>query len=124
MPVAGWVAGSIMAALLGTVFALLIATMNKKVARDSMGRIDFRKSDIYFFWTRWDFVIIICAVYSFACITGLFVLLISGGKIDNPWVQFFIHQTFVFTLLSFIWFITRIAFILKGIKERWPDEFR
>ncbi|MBU8915846.1 hypothetical protein BGM25_07370 [Bacillus sp. FJAT-29953] len=48
----GWLIGRIAAAILGTTFAILIATMNKKVVRDYKGNIDFKKSDIYFYWTR------------------------------------------------------------------------
>lgn len=124
MPVTGWVISSIAAAVLGTVFAVLIGTMNKKVVRDKWGNIDFKKSDLYFYWTRWDYVIVISAFYSFLCITGLLVFLLRGDNINSPLIQFFIHQTFVFTLLTFLWFISRIAFVFKGIKARWPDEFK
>lgn len=120
----GWLMGLVVSGILGTTFVLLIATMNKKVVRDNKGDIDFKKSDIYFYWTRWDYTIIAAAVYTFLCITGLFVFLLRGDNIDSPWVQFFIHQTFVFSLITFIWFITRIAFVFKGIKKRWSDEFK
>lgn len=119
----GWLISSVVAAVLGTVFVIIIATMNKKVVRNKLGNIDFKKSDIYFQWTRWDYVIIIAAAYTFLCITGLFVFLLRGDNIDSPWIQFFIHQTFVFSLITFIWFVTRIAYVFKGIKERWSDEF-
>lgn len=120
----GWLVSTIVGAILGTTFATLIATMNKKVVKDKMGNIDFSKSDIYFHWTRWDYTIIFAAVYTFLCITGLFVFLLRGDNIDSPLIQFFIHQTFLFSLITFIWFITRIAFVFKGIKERWSDEFK
>ena len=120
----GWIISTIVAAILGTTFATIIATMNKKVARDKRGDIDFRKSDIYFQWTRWDYTIIVASVYTFMCITGLLVFLLRGDNIDSPWIQFFIHQTFVFSLITFLWFITRIAFVFKGIKKRWSDEFK
>lgn len=120
----GWLISTVVAGLLGTTFALLIATMNKKVVKNHKGDIDFSKSDIYFHWTRWDYTIILAAVYTFLCITGLFVFLLRGDNIDSPWIQFFVHQTFVFSLITFIWFITRIAFVFKGIKERWSHEFK
>lgn len=120
----GWLVSTIAGVILGTVFAVLIATMNKKVVRDKMGNIDFSKSDIYFHWTRWDYTIILAAVYTFLCIIGLFVFLLRGDNIDSPQIQFFIHQTFLFSMLTFIWFITRIAYVFKGIKERWSDEFK
>ncbi|WP_405098087.1 hypothetical protein [Oceanobacillus sp. FSL H7-0719] len=120
----GWLISTIVAAILGTILAAFIMTMNKKVVRDKRGEIDFSKSDIYFHWTRWDYVIIFTAVYTFLCITGLLLFLLRGDNIDSPWIQFFIHQTFVFSLITSIWFITRIAFVFKGIKERWSDEFR
>ncbi|WP_407272137.1 hypothetical protein [Radiobacillus sp. PE A8.2] len=120
----GWIISTIVAAILGTTFGALIATMNKKVVRDNIGNINFKKSDIYFHWTRWDYTIILAAVYTFLCITGLMLFLLRGDTIDSPWIQFFIHQTFTFSLITFIWFITRIAFVFKGIKERWSDEFR
>ncbi|MCF3943784.1 hypothetical protein [Oceanobacillus alkalisoli] len=119
----GWLISSVVAAILGAIFVIIIATMNKKVVRNRLGNIDFKKSDIYFQWTRWDYVIIIAASYTFLCITGLFVFLLRGDNIDSPWIQFFIHQTFVFSLITFIWFVTRIAYVFKGIKERWSDEF-
>ncbi|WP_100009851.1 hypothetical protein [Lentibacillus sediminis] len=120
----GWIISTIVAAILGTTYAVLIASMNKKVARDKKGDIDFSKSDIYFHWTRWDYVIIIAAIHTFLCIMGLLLFLLRGDNIDSPWIQFFIHQTFVFSLITFIWFITRIAFVFKGIKARWSDEFK
>ncbi|GGP09549.1 hypothetical protein [Oceanobacillus neutriphilus] len=120
----GWLLGMIAAAILGTTFGIMIGTMNKKVARNRKGDIDFSKSDIYFHWTRWDYAIILAAVYTFLCIAGLMLFLLRGDNIDSHWIQFFIHQTFVFSLLTFIWFITRIAFVFRGIKERWPDEFK
>ncbi|MFP3490548.1 hypothetical protein R0K20_23385, partial [Staphylococcus sp. SIMBA_130] len=55
------------------------------------------------------------SAYSFLVITGLFVFLIKGENIENPFVQFFLHQTFVFPLLTFLWFIFRIAYTYKGI---------
>ncbi|MGM8216437.1 hypothetical protein ACLIA0_12780 [Bacillaceae bacterium W0354] len=120
----GWMISTVVAAVLGTVFVLFISTMNKKVVRDYKGDIDFSKSDLYFQWTRWDYTIIVAAVYTFLCVTGLLVFLLRGDNIDSPWIQFFIHQTFVFILITFIWFVTRIAFVFKGIKERWSDEFK
>ncbi|WP_042464173.1 hypothetical protein [Neobacillus dielmonensis] len=120
----GWLIGTIAAAIIGTTFAILIATMNKKVVRDYKGNIDFCKSDIYFYWTRWDYTIILAAVYTFLCIMGLFIFLLRGDNIKSPWIQFFLHQTFVFSLITFIWFITRISYVFKGIKERWSDEFK
>ncbi|WP_066196119.1 MULTISPECIES: hypothetical protein [Gracilibacillus] len=119
----GWLISTIVAVILGTTFATLILTMNKKVVRDKRGDIDFHKSDIYFQWTRWDYVIVAAAVYTFLCILGLFIFLLRGDNIDSPWIQFFIHQTFVFSLITFVWFTTRIAYVFKGIKERWSDEF-
>ncbi|MGN8644642.1 hypothetical protein ACTNEO_00980 [Gracilibacillus sp. HCP3S3_G5_1] len=120
----GWLISTIVAFIVGGLFATLIATMNKKVVKDRLGNIDFKKSDLYFYWTRWDYTIIVAAVYTFICITGLFVALLSGENIENPWIQFFLHQTFVFSLITFIWFITRLAYVFKGIKERWSDEFK
>ncbi|MBT2691748.1 hypothetical protein [Bacillus sp. ISL-55] len=120
----GWLVSTIAGVIIGTTFAVLISTMNKKVVRDKMGNIDFSKSDIYFQWTRWDYTIIAAAVYTFLCIIGLFVFLLRGDNIESPLIQFFFHQTFLFSLLTFIWFITRIAYVFKGIKERWPNEFK
>ncbi|WP_102028801.1 hypothetical protein [Salirhabdus sp. Marseille-P4669] len=118
----GWIISTIFAAVLGTVFAVIIGTMNKKVVRNSKGDIDFEKSSIYFYWTRWDTVMVIAAVYTFLCITGLLVFLLRGDTINSPFIQFFMHQTFVFALITFIWFITKLAYVYKGIKERWSDE--
>lgn len=120
----GWIIGTIVGVVLGNLFAIIIGTMNKKVVRDAKGDIDFSKSDIYFYWTRWDYTIIIAALYTFLCIIGLLAFLLRGDNIDSPWVQFFIQQTFVFSLVTFIWFISRIAFVFKGIKKRWSDEFK
>ncbi len=120
----GWIISMVVAAVLGVTFVILITTMNMKVKRDDLGNIDFSKSDIYFHWTRWDYIIIFAAVYTFFCILGLLLFLIRGDNIDSPWIQFFIHQTLVFSLLTFIWFIARIAFTFKGIKKRWYDEFK
>ena len=115
----GWMISTIVVALLGSLFAVIIGTI-----RDAKGEIDFSKSDLYFQWTRWDYTIIIAAIYTFLCITGLLLFLLRGDTIDSPWIQFFIHQTFVFSMITFLWFITRIAFVFKGIKKRWSDEFK
>ncbi|MGP4041874.1 hypothetical protein ACTWP4_18530 [Gracilibacillus sp. D59] len=120
----GFMISTIFSVVLGSVFAIIIATLNKKVVKDRQKKIDFKKSDIYFYWTRWDYVTIICAAYAFICIVGLAVCLLMEKTIDNNWVQFFLHQAFMFSLLSSIWFITRIAYVFKGIKERWSDEFK
>lgn len=120
----GWMISTIVVAILGTLFAVIIGTMNKRVVRDAKGDIDFSKSNLYFQWTRWDYTIIVAAIYTFLCITGLLLFLLRGDTIDSPWIQFFIHQTFVFSMITFLWFITRIAFVFKGIKKRWSDEFK
>lgn len=76
--ITGMVVSSIVVAILGTVFAMVIGSMNKKVVRDHNGKIDFTKSNIYFYWSRWDTIITIAAVYTFLCITGLLVFLYEG----------------------------------------------
>ncbi|SHM44463.1 hypothetical protein [Gracilibacillus kekensis] len=119
----GWLISTITAISLGTGFAIIIATLHKKVVKDRLGKVDFKKTDIYFYWTRWDYITIICAAYAFICIVGLAVCLLNGKTIDNNWVQFFLHQAFMFSMLSSIWFISRLAYVFKGIKERWSDEF-
>jgi hypothetical protein len=123
MPVTGWVVSTIFGGIVGTVFGISIASLNKKVVRDRWGNIDFKKSDIYFYWTRWDTIMVISAIYSFFCLTGLFVFLLRGDTINNPVIQFFLHQTFMFTLITFIWLFSRIIYVFKGIKERWSNEF-
>ncbi|MFD2657737.1 hypothetical protein [Gracilibacillus thailandensis] len=120
----GWLISLIVALILGNVFAIIIATLNKKVVKDHQKKVDFKKSDIYFYWTRWDYVTIICAAYAFICIIGLATCLFMGQTIDDNWLQFFLHQAFMFSMLSSIWFITRLAYVFKGIKERWSDEFK
>ncbi|WP_099355546.1 hypothetical protein [Fredinandcohnia onubensis] len=120
----GWVVSSVVVAILGSVFAIVIGSLNKKVVRDHKGDIDFTKSNIYFYWSRWDTIITIAAVYTFLCITGLLIFLLRGDTIDSPFIQFFIHQTFVFSLITFLWFITKLAYIYKGIKKRWSDELQ
>jgi hypothetical protein len=123
MTVTGWVVSTIFGGIVGTVFGISIASLNKKVVRDRWGNIDFKKSDIYFYWTRWDTIMVISAIYSFFCLTGLFVFLLRGDTINNPVIQFFLHQTFMFTLITFIWLFSRIIYVFKGIKERWSNEF-
>lgn len=119
----GWIISVIVASVIGTTFMILIVSLNKKVVRNHRGDIDFKKSDIYFYWTRWDTIMVISAVYTFLCITGLLLFLLRGDTIESPWIQFFIHQTFVFSMISFIWFITKLIYVYKGIKERWYNEF-
>ncbi|MEH7237614.1 hypothetical protein [Bacillus sp. JJ1562] len=120
----GWVVSSVVVAILGSVFAIVIGSMNKMVVRDHKGGIDFTKSNIYFYWSRWDTIITISAVYTFLCITGLLVFLLRGDNINSPIIQFFIHQTVIFSMITFIWFITKLAYVYKGIKERWSDELQ
>lgn len=124
MPVTGWVVSSIVAGVLGAISVGIIAPMNKKVVRDKWGKIDFTKTDIYFYWTRWDTVILIFGIYTFLNIIGLFVFLLRGDNINSPLIQFFIHQTVVIGLVTFLWMITKLVYVFKGIKERWPDEFK
>lgn len=124
MPITGWIISSIVAAVVGAAYVATTATMNKKVVRNQLGEIDFTKSDLYFYWSRWDYALIFMAIYTFLCITGLLVFLLRGDTINNPLIQFFIHQTFVFTLITFLSFIVRLAYVFKGIKKRWPDEFK
>lgn len=124
MQITGWIISSIVAGVIGTMFVLIIVPMNKKVFRDRWGRIDFKKTDLYFRWTRWDTIIVLSAVYTFLNITGLLVFLLRGDTINSPIIQYFIHQTFVFSLITFIWLITKLCYVFKGIKERWPNEFQ
>ena len=112
--ITGMIVSSIVVAILGSVFAVVIGSMNKKVVRDKKGDIDFTKTNIYFYWSRWDTIITIAAVYTFLCITGLLVFLLRGDTINSPIIQFFIHQTFVFSLITFIWFISKLAYVYKG----------
>ncbi|MET3697088.1 hypothetical protein SAMN05877753_101334 [Bacillus oleivorans] len=123
MTSAGWIVGSAVTVILSVTFSILIVSLQKRVMKKPNGQIDFKKTDIYFIWTRWDTVNIICALYAFICILCLLIFLSAGESIENPWVQFFIHQGFVFTTLAFAWLISRVAFTLKGIKERWNHEF-
>src|SRR5699024_11368458 len=76
----GWLISTIVAFVLGAIFVLLIGTMNKKVVRDKKGNIDFSKSDIYFYWTRWDYTIIVAAIYTFLCISGLLLFLLRRSE--------------------------------------------
>ncbi|MFC4401750.1 hypothetical protein [Gracilibacillus xinjiangensis] len=120
----GWLIGLVVAVVLGNIFAMIIATLNKKVVKDQHGKINFKKSNVYFYWTRWDYVTIICAAYTFICILGLTVCLFMEKTINDSWVQFFLHQTVIFSMLSFGWFTWRLAYVFKGVKERWSDEFK
>ncbi|MBS4208391.1 hypothetical protein [Bacillus sp. FJAT-50079] len=124
MPITGWVISSIVAAVIGSIFVLIIVPMNKKVVRDRWGKIDFANTDLYFKWTRWDTIIILSAVYTILNITGLLVFLLRGDTIQSPIIQYFIHQTFVFSLITFIWLISKLVYVFKGIKVRWPHEFK
>ncbi|CAM4141067.1 hypothetical protein [Lederbergia lenta] len=124
MPINGWIISSIVAGVIGSLFVLIIIPMNKKVIRDKWGKIDFTKTDIYFRWTRWDTIIVLCSIYTFLQIAGLLLFLLRGDTINSPVIQYFIHQTFVFSLITFIWLITKLAYVFKGIKERWPNEFQ
>jgi len=122
MPVTGWVISSIVAAMFGSISSIIIAPLNKKVVRDVYGKVDFTKTNLYFFWTRWDYVMIITAIYSFLCLVGLLIFLLKGDNIQQPAVQFFIHQTVILIPVTFGWFISRITLTLRGIKQRWHDE--
>ncbi|MFD1707602.1 hypothetical protein ACFSCZ_12795 [Siminovitchia sediminis] len=124
MPVTGWVISSIVVAVLGSVFAGVIGSMNKKVVRDRWGNIDFTKTDLYFQWTRWDTIIVIAAIYSMLNIFGLLLFLLRGDTINSPIIQYFIHQSVVFSMITFLWLVTKLIYVFKGIKERWPHEFK
>lgn len=122
LPVVGWVISSIVGAVLGTIFAIIIGSLNKKVVRDRFGKIDFKKSNIYFHWTRWDTIMVISSAYTMICIVLLLIFLLRGDTINSSIIQFFIHQSLMFSFMSFSWLISRIAYTMKGIKERWSDE--
>ncbi|SES23628.1 hypothetical protein SAMN04487944_1264 [Gracilibacillus ureilyticus] len=120
----GWMISLIVTIVLGNVFAIVIATLNKKVVKDKEKKIDFKQSDIYFYWTRWDYIIIISGAYAFICLIGLAVCLFQEKTINDSWVQFFLHQAVIFSMLTGAWCISRLAYVFKGIKERWSDEFK
>ncbi|GAA0319562.1 hypothetical protein GCM10008967_07620 [Bacillus carboniphilus] len=118
----GWIVSSIVVAILSIVFAGVIISLQRKVVNKPNGKVDFQKTEIYFRWTRWDTINTIAAVYSFACFLVLVILVSSGENVENPYVQFFMHQAFVFTTITFGWLISRTAITIKGIKERWSHE--
>src|SRR5690606_41414983 len=99
----------IVAAVLSIVYVGVIASLNKKVVRDKMGNIDFKKSDVYFYWSRWDTIMVIAAIHTILCIAGLLVFLLRGDTINSPWIQFFIHQTSIFRLVTFIGLSSKLA---------------
>lgn len=118
----GWIVSSIVVAILSIVFAGVIISLQRKVVKKPNGKVDFHKTEIYFRWTRWDTINTIAAVYSFGCFLVLVILVSSGENVENPYVQFFMHQAFVFTTITFGWLISRTAITIKGIKERWSHE--
>lgn len=124
MPVTGWVISSIVAGVLGSISVAIVAPMNRKVVRDEWGKIDLTKTGFYFYWTRWDTIILIFAIYTYLNIIGLLIFLLRGDNIDSPVIQFFIHQTVVIGLITFLWLFTKLILVFKGIKARWPDEFK
>jgi hypothetical protein len=118
--------GSMISLCFTFVFILVVATvglsLEKKIVRTPKKKIDLRKSHVLFRWNRFDTLTIVFAGYAFLCTACLFFLLTAKKDFTDSYVQFFSNQAFTWVLVSFIYFISRVSLLLKGIKERWPDD--
>ncbi|KFN16470.1 hypothetical protein DJ94_783 [Bacillus pseudomycoides] len=76
-----------------------------------------QKTKVYFRWNVFDTISACIAAYACLCVQVLNFLVLSGLTIQNPYVQFFMNQAQVWTLVASIYLVSRISLTLKGIKE-------
>ncbi|MBM7660968.1 magnesium-transporting ATPase (P-type) [Bacillus mesophilus] len=120
----GFMVSLIVAAIIMIIIISIAIPMDRKyVVRKANRKIDFTKTTIFFRWNVFDTLAISVAVYAVICVQVLNFLISSGHTVENNFVQFFTNQAQAFTLVGFIYLITRISLVLKGIKERWGIDY-
>ncbi|WJE52089.1 hypothetical protein QRE66_22845 [Bacillus cereus] len=111
------VSGAVVVIMMIVILGIVIPFDRKYIVRTNGYKIDFTKTKIYFRWNVFDTISVCLAVYACICVQVLNILVWSGFTIQSPYVQFFTHQSQVWTLVASGYLISRISLILKGIKE-------
>src|SRR5699024_6930775 len=93
----------------------------KFIVRDNV-KINYKRTTIFLRLNIFYSLTLILAIYTIICVQVLNILISSGETIENVFVQFFMNQSQVWTVVSIVYLIIRISLTLKTIKERWNDE--
>lgn len=118
----GWIVSLVVAGFL-MIFILAIAIPMdfKHIVREN-GRINYKKTKLYLRWNVFDTLTLGLAIYAIVCVQALNFLVSNGENVENVFVQFFMNQAQVWTLVSTLYLVFRVSNTLKAIKERWGDE--
>jgi len=118
----GWIISLIVAGLLIILILGIAIPMDRKFIVRENGKINYKRTTIFLRWNIFDALTLILAIYTIICVQVLNILISSGETIENVFVQFFMNQSQVWTVVSIVYLIIRISLTLKTIKERWNDE--
>lgn len=117
----GWIVSlTVTAILMGVILAIAIPMDKKYIVRENR-KINYKKTTIYLQWNVFDTMTLLLAVYTIVCVQVLNFLISSGQTVQNVYVQFFMNQSQVWTLVTILYLISRVSLTLKSIKERWGD---
>ena len=111
---------SVTAVMIGIIMAIAIPLDKKYIVRENR-KINFKKTTIYLRWNVFDTMTVFVAVYTIICVQLLNVLIMNGGTIDNPWVQFFTNQAQAWVIVTVAYFSVRVSLTLKCIKAQLGD---
>ena len=106
-----------LACMMIIIFSILIPFDKKYIVRKAGNKIDFTKTKVYFRWNVFDTISVCIAIYACICVQVLSFLILSGLTVQNPYVQFFTHQSQIWTIIGSLYLIIRLSLTLKGIKE-------
>lgn len=118
----GWIISLLVAGVIIIIILSVVISMERKFIIRENGKINYRKTTIFLRWNVFDTLTLILAIYTIICVQILNILVSSGKTIDSSYVQFFMNQSQVWTLVSIIYLIVRVSSTLKTIKERWHNE--
>ncbi|MED4401628.1 group-specific protein [Metabacillus fastidiosus] len=117
----GWIVSLIVGGVLMILILAIAIPMDRKYIVRENGKINYRKTKIFLRWNVFDTLSLSLAIYSIICVQALNFLISKGETIENVFVQFFTNQAQVWTIVAFMYVITRLSMTLKSIKERWGD---
>ncbi|MGG3888975.1 group-specific protein [Metabacillus fastidiosus] len=118
----GWIVSLIVGGVLIVLILAIAIPMDRKYIVRENGKINYKKTKIFLRWNVFDTLSLSLAIYSIVCVQVLNFLISSGETIENVFVQFFTNQAQVWTIVAFMYVITRLSMTLKSIKERWGDD--
>lgn len=118
----GWIISLLVAGVIIIIILSVVISMERKFIVRENDKINYRKTTIFLRWNIFDTLTLILAIYTIICVQILNILVSSGKTIESAYVQFFMNQSQVWTLVSIIYLIVRVSSTLKTIKERWSNE--